>query len=95
MKQSTTSYEKQCKCLAFMATPMRQSKVTSIDLDYCSPTDYHPASKQNDSEQEYSSPPKSDKDSYQDDNSDNLGEKPETPPANSQNRWGRFKQVMN
>ena len=90
-KQSTTSYEKQCKRLAFMATLVRQSKVTSIDLDYCSPADYHPASKQNDSEQEYSSPPKSDRDSYQDDSSDNLGEKPETPPANSQNRWGRFK----
>jgi hypothetical protein len=60
-------------------------------LDYCSPAHYHSASEQNDSELEYSPPPKSDRDSYQDDSSDNLGEKTETPPADSQNSWGRFK----
>ena len=54
-----------------MATPKKQSRVPSIDSDSGSPIDYQSASEQNDGEQEYNSPSKSDPDSLQDDISDN------------------------
>ena len=49
-----TSEKKSCKLLACMATPKKQSRVTSIYSDSGSPTDYQSASEQNDGEQEYS-----------------------------------------
>ena len=52
MKHPITSEKKSCKRLAFMATPRKQSRVTSIDSDSGSTTDYQSASEQNDSEQE-------------------------------------------
>ena len=39
-KHPMTSEKKSCKRLAFMATPRKQSRVTSIDSDSGSPTDY-------------------------------------------------------
>ena len=59
-KHPMTSEKKSCKLLACMATPKMQSRVTSIDSDSGSPTDYQSASEQNDGEQEYNSPSKSD-----------------------------------
>ena len=50
-----TSEKKSCKLLACMATPKKQSRVTSIDSVSGSPKDYQSASKQNDGEQEYNS----------------------------------------
>ena len=68
-----------------MATPKKQSRVTSIDSDSGSPTAF---------EQNYSelnSSPSSDRDSSQDDSSDNSGAEPETPQDDSQiNSWDRF-----
>ena len=52
-KHPITSENKLCKLLACMATPKKQSRVTSIDSDSGSPTDYQSASEQNDGEQEY------------------------------------------
>ena len=54
-KHPMTSEKKSCKRLAYMATPRKQSRVTSIDSDSGSPTDYQFASEQNDGEQEYNS----------------------------------------
>ena len=67
MKHSTTPEKRPCKHLACVATPGKQSRFTSINSDSGSPIDYQSASKQNDSEQEYSYPSKSDRDSLQDD----------------------------
>ena len=86
-----TSEKQSCKLLACMATPKKQSRVTSIDSDSGSPTDYQSVSEQNDGEQEYNSPSISDPDSSQDDSSDNSGAEPETPQDDSQiNSWDRF-----
>ena len=85
MKHPITSEKKSCKRLAFMATPKKQSRVTSIDSDSGSPT----AFEQNYSEQDSS--PSSDRDSSQDDSSDNSGAELETPQDDSQiNGWDRF-----
>ena len=74
-----------------MATPRKQSRVTSIDSDSGSTTDYQSASEQNDSEQEYNSPSISDRDSSQDDSSDNSGAEPETSQDDSLiSIWNRY-----
>ena len=59
-KHTMASEKKSCKPLACMATPKKQSRITSIDSDSGSPTDYQSASEQNNGEQEYNSPSKSD-----------------------------------
>ena len=77
MRHPMTSEKKSCKRLAFMATPRKQSRITLIDSDSGSPTDYQSASEQNDGEQEYNSP-LSDRDLSQNDSSDDSGAEPET-----------------
>ena len=90
MKLPVTSEKKSCKRLACMATTRKQSRVTSIDSDSGSPTDYQSASEQNDGEQEYNSP-LSDQDSSQNDSSGNSGAEPETTQDDSQtSSWDRF-----
>jgi hypothetical protein len=63
---------------------VKRSKVTSESIDFGSPTDYQSATEQNGNEQEYSFPLKPERDSSQDDSSDNSGTEPETPQARSQ-----------
>ena len=90
-KHPMKSEKKSCKRLAFMATPKKQSRVTSIDSDSGSPTDSQSASEQNDGEQEYNSSSISDRDSSQDDSSDNSGAEPETSQDDSLiSIWDRY-----
>ena len=75
-KHPMKSEKKSCKRLAFMATPKKQLRVTSIDSDSGRPT----AFEQNYSEQDSS--PSTDRDSSQDDSSDNSGAEPVTTKVN-------------